>query len=56
MPELATNLLHEQIDRGRQGIRTVTLSVSRVDSESAEAFYKEDETKVKRVIREIVSV
>ncbi|CAE7228005.1 unnamed protein product [Symbiodinium pilosum] len=56
MPELATNLLHEQIDRGRQGIRTLTLSVSRVDSESAVAFYKEDETKVKRVIREIVSV
>ena len=54
MPERATNLLHEQIDRGRQGIRAVTQSVSSVDSERAEAFYKEDETKVKRMIRESV--
>ena len=54
MPETSASLLQQQISRGDAGIREVMTSVSRVDSEGAEAWKEEDAQKVKSMIRDTV--
>jgi len=51
LPELPAATLIEQLDRGKEGIHLVIQAVSMVDSERAEASVKEDEIKVKNLIR-----
>jgi hypothetical protein len=46
--------LSEEIDRGIDGIENIKKSLNKVDSEHAEAWLPEDETKVKTAIRESV--
>ena len=50
MPESAMTSVQQQISCGQQGIQDITQSLSRVDSEHAGAWKKEDETKVKGII------
>ncbi|CAE7724031.1 unnamed protein product [Symbiodinium microadriaticum] len=50
MPESAMTSVQQQISCGKQGIQDITQSLSRVDSEHAGAWKKEDETKVKGII------
>jgi len=54
MPEDATELLNQEISRGDVGINHVTWAVSRIDSERAVAWKKEDEDYVKDLIRKSV--
>lgn len=51
MPESSQNSLKAQICRGEVGIKSVTASLSQVDSAKAQAFYKSDEDTVKDAIR-----
>eukprot|EP00931_Biecheleriopsis_adriatica_P114734 TRINITY_DN90647_c0_g1_i1.p1 TRINITY_DN90647_c0_g1~~TRINITY_DN90647_c0_g1_i1.p1 ORF type:complete len:1039 (-),score=140.37 TRINITY_DN90647_c0_g1_i1:16-2967(-) len=52
LPEGPSKTLHEYLDQGRQGFNTVIAAIAKVDAESAEATFKEDEAKVKSMIRE----
>ena len=54
MPAAAESSLQQQISRGDAGIRTVTESVSRVDSGRATAWDPRDEAKVKGLIESTV--
>ena len=51
MPESSQNSLKAQICRGEVGIKSVTASLSQVDSAKAQAFYKSDEDTVKDALR-----
>jgi len=54
MPESAMTSVQQQISCGKPGIQEITVSLSRVDSENARAWKKEDETKVKGAIEDTV--
>ena len=54
MPESAMTSVQQQISCGKHGIQEITVSLSRVDSEHAGAWKKEDETKVKGIIEDTV--
>lgn len=54
LPEEPTTRLHQQIYRGKAGIKEVTASVSHIDSAGAKAWKKEDEDHVKGLIQKTV--
>ncbi|CAE7546328.1 unnamed protein product [Symbiodinium sp. CCMP2456] len=54
MPQQASESLELQVSRGREGINTVTKSVSCVDAMNARAWKQEDEMKVKLLIQQTV--
>ena len=54
LPRDSFKSLSEEIDRGIDGIENIKKSLNKVDSEHAEAWLPEDETKVKTAIRESV--
>lgn len=54
MPDASMASLQDHIRQGERGLKKVTASICKVDSEKAEAWKAEDEKKVKAAIRDLV--